>query len=110
MKIELAATRGAEGFKATIDVLEENQPIVATQRPMLVPRSVPVVAAQDESVSEEPEDYAPQETAAAVTEDAPTVADLEAAADQPTESTEVQTEAQPKRGRSLFGGLQKPKN
>lgn len=121
MKIDLAATRGAEGFKATIDVLEEAQPLTSATRPTLVPRSAPAAAATsyDEVITEK------------VVEPLEETADLQEEPAQPDYSPETATtgepdtgneahstetepvSAQPKvntRGRSLFQGLSKPKS
>jgi hypothetical protein len=118
--IDLAATRGANGITATIDLIEPGQ--VAPTAVAQVTRSTnikPVAVAAVKAVSEVQPDPATQ--ASAAQENAATAQETgsvvqEAEAGQVTgeaEQTEAtsQVEAAPATTpKSLFGGLQRPKN
>ena len=125
-EVDLAATRGANGFTATINLVQPSQNVTqaaaitqATSRTLPAPtgnrkstpeaptktQETPVTAQPDPNVSETP--VAEPESPAPVTETSdPVVGDPNQADPNVAQAAEVNT-AQPK---SLFAGLQRPKN
>jgi hypothetical protein len=129
--IELAATRGADGFKATIDIVREDSPVpeavqeeapaaaaevsvpAATTAPATTRKAQTRVAKPDPAVAASPIPATAAEASTETTDATNPAAELIAdaattsAETAPAESTETRP-ATP--GKSLFGGLSLPKN
>ena len=97
--VDLSATRGANGFTATIDIVHKNAPRKDGQKPIPVTLVPEEPTKQETVVTEEPAD-----PSAVIAE--PTAPKEETTAAVPT----VNPLAVPERPRSLFAGLQKPTN
>ena len=99
--VDLTATRGANGFTATIDIVHKNSPRIAKDGTKVIPVTL---AHEDEPMKEQPaEEPAPQ--VAVATPVAVPEAPQAAAEEKPANPL-----AQPERPRSLFAGMQKPTN
>jgi len=116
MDIELSATRGAEGFKAVIDIV----PIKPTSRPAIPPATskapaavVAAAPAETEKPTEQTETHAETEHQEAPF-DGGTRSAPDAPGDEHLTAAATHTEAAPAAAaggaRSLFKGLNKPKN
>lgn len=111
IKIDLAATRGPEGFKATIDLVvgaEEAAPAPAPQKTLGVRQAV----AKAKDPAQEPEGQKVADTPAV--EEKPAQQASEASAAEPAPETAAQAEEKPAEeapaARSLFKNLNKPVN
>jgi hypothetical protein len=116
--IELSATRGADGFKATIDIVPDNSPAKAlSQEPEAQPTTMKTVASvasasitrqppvDNAHVAEGAEKF-PESTAGAAAEAGPATS----ASAEPSSTEPVTGEAPAAPSRSLFAGLKKPVN
>ena len=105
--VDLSATRGANGFTATIDIVHKNSPRKDGQKPIALSLVPDEPTKQDHVLAVLAEKPAEQITAAPATP----VAEAPAAKAEPVvETPAVNPLAVPERPRSLFAGLQKPTN
>ena len=98
ISIELTAGRGADGFKATIELTEQSQ------KATVLTRAVVATSVTETSIA--------TEAAPVVTEEEEVttlITKEQAAAEEPQVTTEV-AEPAPKKGPSLFANLDRPKN
>lgn len=118
MNIELSATRGAEGFKATIDIQPSaaivgkelppfREAVKVAESPIRQQPFVPAVV-QQASTARSPEPTA--EAQAEAVEETAAVEEQPGAVEILLPTNEVQAETSGANPRSLFGGLKKPKN
>lgn len=97
INIDLSATRGAEGFKATIDI------VAAATNGKAAPKLAAVTQTQAPKVEQAEVAETATETVADTTEEAPSK-------ERNIEVNEAGEVEQPAEARSLFAGLNKPKN
>lgn len=129
IKIDLSATRGADGFKATIDIVESNAAspapaaVVDPVKTAAPVKSTPMAAVVKEA-AQAPAEQQPQEAAsqAAASTEAATNAVAQANAESDAEEAasenggqepaeeQAQDPVTPPAGKSLFSGLRKPQN
>jgi hypothetical protein len=118
--IDLSATRGAEGFKATIDIVADTQPVTGKAEVVTKPTNVEVrkedPAPKAPEVSQGKEAQEPSLPESGVLTDGAGAAEAgtaQTASAEPS-STEPQAEEQPAEpkpaGRSLFNGLKRVNN
>lgn len=122
--IDLSATRGAEGFKATIDIVPDAQPAAVKAE---APKAEVVAVTKSVNVEVKKEDPAPKaevlsqgkeevltDAGATTTDGAAAEAGTATNASAEPSSTEPQAEEQPAEpkpaGRSLFNGLKRVNN
>jgi hypothetical protein len=132
MSIDLAATRGAEGFKATIDIVPTTMttsvnknldtvvfrasasPTPITNRDTIKtdePEKIKTDLAANEVVAAEPEEKdVPFETQQQESSDKPASVSEEGTTSTADQGNGSMIQAAPSTSRSLFGALKKPKN
>jgi hypothetical protein len=122
IEIQLSATRGEDGFKATIDIVSDDAPgapaAAANQAPVAVTRHETALTASHASVkvaSPQPASTpVPESTGGAAAEAGPaTSASAEPSSTEPAAAVataEQPAEAAAAPSRSLFAGLKKPVN